>query len=155
MSSEKRPRFSQSLKKELELERRLTLGKVFWPVMSIVVLIAISGYLFGIYRNEKINQKNQPLRPEEKIQNRPIVPEEDSKKEGQEGDSTGKAAEEKEPAETTQKTEYENYTIQEGDTLGAIASLKGVTVDEILALNPGIVAENLQIGQIIKIPKKQ
>lgn len=44
------------------------------------------------------------------------------------------------------------YTVQAGDTLGAIAASHGVTLDEALACNPGIVPENLQVGQVINLP---
>ncbi len=44
------------------------------------------------------------------------------------------------------------YQIEAGDTILGIALQRGTTVDEILALNPGIVPENLQIGQPVVLP---
>ncbi|WP_420627608.1 FxLYD domain-containing protein [Candidatus Leptofilum sp.] len=44
------------------------------------------------------------------------------------------------------------YQIASGDTLLGIAIQRGTTVEEILALNPGIVPENLQIGQPVVLP---
>lgn len=44
------------------------------------------------------------------------------------------------------------YTIQQGDTLNSIALRFGVTVDRILAANPGLVPSRLQVGQVILIP---
>ncbi len=44
------------------------------------------------------------------------------------------------------------YQIESGDTILGIAIQRGSTVDEILALNPGIVPENLQIGQPVILP---
>ena len=44
------------------------------------------------------------------------------------------------------------YRIEAGDTILGIAIQRGTTVDEILALNPGIVPENLQIGQPVVLP---
>ena len=44
------------------------------------------------------------------------------------------------------------YQIASGDTILGIAIQRGTTVDEILALNPGIVPENLQIGQPVVLP---
>jgi LysM repeat protein len=45
------------------------------------------------------------------------------------------------------------YTIKSGDTLGAIAYRFGVTVDDIMALNPGIDPNSLRVGQKIKVGK--
>lgn len=44
------------------------------------------------------------------------------------------------------------YQIVSGDTILGIAIQRGTTVEEILALNPGIVPENLQIGQPVVLP---
>ena len=44
------------------------------------------------------------------------------------------------------------YQIESGDTLLGIAIQRGTTVEEIEALNPGIVPENLQIGQAVVLP---
>jgi LysM repeat protein len=45
------------------------------------------------------------------------------------------------------------YTIRSGDTLGAVAVHYGVTVDDIIALNPGIQPTALRVGQKIKVGK--
>lgn len=44
------------------------------------------------------------------------------------------------------------YAIQSGDTLSTIAARFGLTLDALLAANPGIVAEALTVGQSINIP---
>ncbi|MGN1097816.1 MAG: LysM peptidoglycan-binding domain-containing protein [Clostridia bacterium] len=44
------------------------------------------------------------------------------------------------------------HTVRSGDTLWALATEHGTTVDEILKLNPGIQPENLQIGSVICLP---
>ena len=44
------------------------------------------------------------------------------------------------------------YTIRPGDTLYVIAINNGTTVEAIMAINPGINPNNLQIGQVICIP---
>lgn len=44
------------------------------------------------------------------------------------------------------------YTIRPGDTLYVIARNNGTTVEAIMAINPGINPNNLQIGQIICVP---
>jgi LysM repeat protein len=43
------------------------------------------------------------------------------------------------------------YTIKSGDTLSAIAAHTGVSVSVILRLNPGLNANALQTGQVIKL----
>ncbi len=54
---------------------------------------------------------------------------------------------------TTQPTTTRSYTIQSGDTLGAIAIRYGVSVADILALNPGVEPTTLHVGQTIKVGK--
>ncbi len=44
------------------------------------------------------------------------------------------------------------HQVQEDETLSAIAELYDTTVEEILALNPGITPELLQVGQVLLIP---
>jgi len=44
------------------------------------------------------------------------------------------------------------YTIRAGDTLYAIARRFRIPLDDLINANPGIVPENLQIGQVICIP---
>ena len=44
------------------------------------------------------------------------------------------------------------YEIVAGDTLSAIAVEFDVTVDEIIALNPGLEPDSIQIGQVILVP---
>jgi LysM repeat protein len=43
------------------------------------------------------------------------------------------------------------YTVQSGDTLGAIALRERTTVDELLRLNPGIDPQALRAGQRIRV----
>ncbi len=47
------------------------------------------------------------------------------------------------------------YTIRSGDTLFSLARAFNVTVDAIMAANPGIDPMNLRVGQIICIPAPQ
>jgi LysM repeat protein len=44
------------------------------------------------------------------------------------------------------------YTVQAGDIPETIAAKFGITVDELLAANPGIDPSNLQVGQVLIIP---
>ena len=58
-----------------------------------------------------------------------------------------------EPAESaTPAAGVQTYTVQEGDIPVTIAEQFGITVEELLAANPGINANNLQIGQVLNIP---
>jgi LysM domain len=53
-------------------------------------------------------------------------------------------------AETT-TTEGRFYTIESGDTLESVALKSGLSVDELLELNPGIDPHALRIGQKVRI----
>lgn len=44
------------------------------------------------------------------------------------------------------------YTIKQGDTLGKIAKTEGVSLDSLMAANPGVDPKRLKIGQEIQIP---
>jgi LysM repeat protein len=44
------------------------------------------------------------------------------------------------------------HTIVAGDTFWRLSQVYGCTLDEILAANPGVVPEQLHIGQIVRIP---
>jgi LysM repeat protein len=44
------------------------------------------------------------------------------------------------------------WVVAAGDTLYSIARAAGTTVEELLALNPGVDPQNLQIGQVICLP---
>ena len=43
------------------------------------------------------------------------------------------------------------YAVRSGDTLGTIAERFGTTVDELLALNPGIDPHALRVGQSLRV----
>jgi len=47
---------------------------------------------------------------------------------------------------------YDTYTIRSGDTLYRISRIYGTTPALILAANPGIMADNLRVGQMITVP---
>ncbi|GJC88437.1 intracellular hyphae protein 1 [Colletotrichum liriopes] len=44
------------------------------------------------------------------------------------------------------------YTIKSGDTFFVVAQSLGITTDSLTGANPGVVPENLQIGQVINVP---
>ena len=49
-------------------------------------------------------------------------------------------------------TGFVTHKVFRGDTLWSIAQLYGTTVEAIRIANPGIIAENLQVGRIITVP---
>ncbi|KAK2011356.1 LysM domain-containing protein [Colletotrichum eremochloae] len=44
------------------------------------------------------------------------------------------------------------YVIASGDTFFIVAQKLGITTDSLTGANPGVVPENLQIGQVINVP---
>lgn len=59
------------------------------------------------------------------------------------------------PAQVTTCAQGRRYTITRGDTLSAIATRFSTTVSEIMALNPGLTANNLQVDAVICLPPAQ
>lgn len=53
---------------------------------------------------------------------------------------------------TNSEDEYVTYTVEAGDTVFSIVSKYGVTIDELLALNPDL-ARGLKTGMVLKIKK--
>lgn len=153
MSKMNKPKLSHLMKDELKLETKLTAGKIIWPIMSIILLLGSGVVIFKVYSSEKTKREETGVsNPSEKIRNKPEVkPEESARTETPKEEVQPVAA----PTSTAPVVQTEDYTIVEGDTLGGIGTAKSVTLDEIMKANPGIVAENIQIGQVIKIPKKQ
>lgn len=50
---------------------------------------------------------------------------------------------------------YEDYKVQQGNTLYGLAKDRGTTVADIQRLNPSVDPRRLQIGQTIKLPTRQ
>lgn len=59
------------------------------------------------------------------------------------------------PEETAVSTDVQIYRIKSGDYLSRVAAKFSVSLDEIIAANPGIDVDRLAIGQEIKIPKSK
>jgi LysM repeat protein len=49
------------------------------------------------------------------------------------------------------RTQAKTYTVQNGDTLTAIAHKTGVPLSEIMALNPGVDPQILNSGEVLKL----
>ncbi|MEW6446947.1 MAG: peptidoglycan DD-metalloendopeptidase family protein [Bacillota bacterium] len=47
------------------------------------------------------------------------------------------------------------YTVKEGDTLWDIAAAQGLSVEDVIAANPGVDPENLSIGQLIRLRREK
>ena len=47
----------------------------------------------------------------------------------------------------------DSYTVKSGDTVSGIAAQFGISSDALLAANPSVSAANLQIGEVLKIPR--
>ncbi|WP_243349478.1 LysM peptidoglycan-binding domain-containing protein [Parabacteroides sp. FAFU027] len=54
-------------------------------------------------------------------------------------------------AEETGKEDYKYHTIAPKETLSSLAKQYGITIQNITDLNPGLTAENFQIGKVIRI----
>lgn len=52
------------------------------------------------------------------------------------------------------QTAYFQHTVEAQETLYGIARRFNTTIDEVLAANPGLTAQNLKRGQVIRIPAK-
>ncbi|MCC2820753.1 LysM domain-containing protein [Lachnoclostridium pacaense] len=46
------------------------------------------------------------------------------------------------------------HSVTKGDTLNKISHQYGCSVQELLALNPGLNIYNLQVGQVIQLPAR-
>lgn len=136
---------SGELKKELSELHKFKWSNILWPIISIFFIFGILFYVFKAYIIDNTNPIVDRKTPDEKIKNKPDAQPEEIKV------TEPKAVA---PKPATTEVQYDNYTVQDGDTLGAIATEHGFTIEEVLKVNPGLVAENLQIGQIIKIPKQ-
>ena len=55
------------------------------------------------------------------------------------------------PSSTTAGTQANEHVVQSGDTLYAIARRYGTTVPALLKLNPGLEADQIAVGRVIKI----
>ncbi|PIZ00713.1 hypothetical protein COY62_01295 [bacterium (Candidatus Howlettbacteria) CG_4_10_14_0_8_um_filter_40_9] len=160
MSEDKKPKLSNAIKKELQIETKLTVGRVLWPIFTIILFLLASFYLFKVYTKSKGTSAIMETKsPEEKIENKPDITQEQIDKEKADAEAAAKAAETPAPTPAvaapvvTPAATTTDYTVKEGDTLSGIAATIGISSADIVAVNPGLVPENIQVGQVIKLPK--
>jgi LysM repeat protein len=143
MNKESKNQLSDEFKKDIHESgaKRNVLGTILAFIAIILVFgtIGVAGYEL-IFKPEKTQQKTS----EEKIESRPEQNVETPKAETP---SPPVAS----PPETTVPTSTE-YTVVSGDSFSSIANANGMSSADLMKYN-GITSEELQIGQIIKIPK--
>lgn len=156
-----KPKLSNSMKDELKKETRLTLGKMMWPILSLIFLIVVALFLTQVYLSEQEKVSEGGIKtPDEKIENKPDVSQDEIdelKEEEEEAKKKEEEAKKKKEEPTPEpdpepKSQSTEYTIVEGDTLGAISEANDISLATLLAANSGITPESIQIGQKIKIP---
>jgi LysM repeat protein len=65
--------------------------------------------------------------------------------------STTKSTSSKKSSKSSKKSSAKTYTVKSGDNLSSVAGKTGVSVEKLQALNPKLDAQNLQVGQKIKL----
>ncbi|MCL5093754.1 MAG: LysM peptidoglycan-binding domain-containing protein [Patescibacteria group bacterium] len=141
------PKLSKEFKEEIENQHKFKVSHVIWPVLSLFILSMLGIY---IYSNYIINNSGTVIdrkSPDEKIQSKPEV------KEEQTPAATTPTPATVEPPKP-QAPQYIEYIVKQGDTLSGIGQTYQVYISEILSANPGLAQDDLKIGQVIKIPKK-
>lgn len=160
MSEDKKPKLSSTIKKELQIETKLTVGRILWPIFTIIIFILASLYLYKVYvKGKETAGLVETKSPDEKIESKPDITQEELDKEKADAEAAEaakvqEAAQAAAPAPAAPVATTEDYTVKDGDTLSGIAATIGISSADIVAVNPGLVAEELQVGQIIKVPKK-
>lgn len=149
MSNEDNNKLSDEFKNEINKSgsQKNILGTLLALLAVFLVFgtIGVAGYEL-IFKPETIEQKSSG----EKIESRP---QEDEKTETvvtqEESSEVPKAQEETKNAEP----EFTEYTVVSGDTYSSIANANDMSSADLMSYN-GVSGEDLQIGQVIKIPKK-
>ena len=142
---------SEEFKKEVKDSgsKKNILGTLTALIAIVLVFgtIGVAGYEL-IFKPEKIVQKSA----DEKIESRPEAqvetPQTQATTPATPATTTPAVAT---PAATTPT--FTEYTVAEGDTYSSIANTNNISSSELMAYN-GITSEDLQIGQVLKIPKK-
>lgn len=146
MSKEKNSQLSDEFKKDIRENsgKKNILGTLlaFIAVLLVFGTIGVTGYEL-VLKPEETMQKSS----EEKIESRPTETEEIKEVPREEAVVTPPAT----PTETV--AEYTDYTVASGDSYSSIANANGMSSADLMKYN-GVTTEDLQIGQVIKIPKK-
>lgn len=142
MSKEAKSQLTDEFKKDIRENgsKKNILGTLLALIAIILVFgtIGVAGYEL-IFKPEKIVQKSA----DEKIESRP-----DAKTETPKVETPAPAA--VAPAATPTFT---SYTVVSGDSYSSIANANGMSSAALMKYN-GVTTEDLQIGQIVKIPKQ-
>lgn len=130
----------EEFKKEVFFRDKTSIGKISLYITLILVIFSLLG--IASYQIFFKPETLQEIKSEEKIESRPepVIEEPQTP-----------VATEEPKVETPQPTVV-TYTVQEGDTWSSIANSNDMTSAELMQYN-GTTDLNLQIGQIVKIPK--
>ena len=149
MSKESKSQLSDEFKKDIKENggKKNILGTILALIAIVLVFgtIGIAGYEL-IFKPEKVQQKSV----DEKIESRPEEQIETPKVETTAPAPTP-AAEKPAPAATPAGTTTD-YTVVSGDSYSSIANANGLSSADLMKYN-NATSEDLQIGQVIKIPK--
>ena len=145
MNKESTSQLSDEFKKDIRENggKKNILGTILAILAILLVFgtIGVAGYEL-IFKPEKVQQKSA----DEKIESRPsaetVVP--------APAPTTPVAVT---PVAVTATPGFTNYTVVSGDTFSSVANKNNMTSTELMKFN-GSTTEDLQIGQVIKIPKK-
>jgi len=145
MSKESAGQLSDEFKEDIRKNgsKKNIFGTIIALLAIIIVFgtIGVAGYEL-IFKPEKVVQKSA----DEKIESRPT-------EEIPKTTNTAPATTTTTPATTpTPAPAFTNYTVASGDSYSSIANANGITSDVLMKYN-GATSEDLQIGQVIKIPK--
>ena len=142
MSKESDGQLSDEFKEDIRKNggKKNIFGTILAVIAIIIVFgtIGVAGYEL-IFKPEKVEQKTA----DEKIESRPT---EDITK------TTTPAATTPAPTTVAPAPAFTNYTVVSGDSYSSIANANGITSEVLMKYN-GATSEDLQIGQVLKIPK--
>ncbi len=142
------PELSTEFKNEIKTEKKknnwLTLGLLVLICLAVFGALGVGAYDIFI-KSDAPEQKNSA----EKIESKPVAETEKTEKE----QAATPTISETTPAPEAQSATPQEYTVQDGDVLGSIATKFDTTVEKLKAANNIEDETLLQIGQKIKIVK--